>query len=188
MLLAGRAFAEEDVAAARRHFEAGSRAFNLGEFKRAAEEYREAYRLKPDPGLLYNIAQSYRLDKNLEQALFFYRSYLRNSPEPAQRNEVKQRIASLETQIAQQQSPPNDVVRPTEPPPPNPVKPATASAELKPRADLVATAPPRRPLYKRWWVWTMTGVVAVGAGLGVGLGLGLKPGAPGTSLGNHPVF
>jgi hypothetical protein len=39
-LFAGRAAADDDVALARRHFEAGTRAYNLGEFKTAAEEYR----------------------------------------------------------------------------------------------------------------------------------------------------
>jgi hypothetical protein len=66
LVLGGPAFADDDVATARRHFEAGRRAYNLGELKTAAAEYREAYKLKPDPALLYDIAQSYRLDKNIE--------------------------------------------------------------------------------------------------------------------------
>jgi len=49
-LLVGRAFADDNVAAARRHFEAGTRAYNLGEFSAAAEAYRQAYKLKPDSG------------------------------------------------------------------------------------------------------------------------------------------
>jgi tetratricopeptide (TPR) repeat protein len=174
LLLCGRAAAQDDSSAARRHFETGTRAFNLGEFTTAAEEYRAAYKLKPDPAILYNIAQSYRLSKNTEQALFFYRSYLRNANDPAHREEVEDRIRALEEQQKQQQAPPNGVDKPA----PDPS-----------RAELVASAPPpKQPAYKKWWVWTLTGAVVVGVGVGVGLGLGLKPGAPGTPLGNYKVF
>jgi len=50
--------ADSDAAAtaeAKRHFENASKAFNLGEFKRAAEEYKSAYNLRSDPLFLYNI-------------------------------------------------------------------------------------------------------------------------------------
>jgi hypothetical protein len=33
-----------------------------------------------------------------------------------------------------------------------------------------------KPVYKKWWLWTIVGGVAVGAALGVGLGLGLSNG------------
>jgi tetratricopeptide (TPR) repeat protein len=178
VVLAARAWAADDLVAARQHFEEGTRAYNLGEFKRAADEYREAYHLSADPALLYNIAQAYRLDKNAEQALFFYRSYLRNSPNSSHQQEVEQRIRILEEQLKQQQAPPNEIVRPTAP----------AQVESSPTQALVATPPPRRPAYKKWWLWTGVGVVVVGVGLGVGLGLGLKPGVPHTQLGNLKAF
>src|SRR5712692_5479417 len=85
----------KDAAEAKRHFEAGTSAFNLGEFARAAEEYRKAYKLRPDPVFLYNIAQAYRLAKDPNQALFFYRSFLRNMPNAPNRKEVEDRIKKL---------------------------------------------------------------------------------------------
>jgi tetratricopeptide (TPR) repeat protein len=187
-LVSAPAWAVDDPGGAREHFEEGTRAYNLGEFKHAAEEYREAYRLKPDPALLYNIGQAYRLDKNVEQALFFYRSYLRNTNDPSHREEVEQRIAALEQQQKQQQAPPNEVVKPSD------TTPATNATHSQPatttttRADLVATPLARRPFYKRWWLWTGVGVVVVGASLGVGLGLGLKASGPSSQLGNLRVF
>ncbi len=39
-------------------------------------------------------------------------------------------------------------------------------------ASLVASAAPKRPLYKRWWLWTTVGVIAAGA-IATGLALGL---------------
>jgi hypothetical protein len=71
----GVAYAGDAAAeAARRHFEEGTKAFNLGEFERAAKEYRAAYNAKADPVFLYNIAQAYRLANDFSDALFFYKS------------------------------------------------------------------------------------------------------------------
>ena len=80
------------VVEARKHFEDGTKAFNLGEFDRAIAEYKAAYNAKPDPVFLYNIAQSYRLSNDLSQALFFYRSFLRNQPNTPNRKEIEERI------------------------------------------------------------------------------------------------
>jgi tetratricopeptide (TPR) repeat protein len=194
--LGGRAHADDDSVAAKHHFESAMRLFNVGEFDEAAKEYREAYKLKPDPVLLYNAGQSYRLAKNAEQALFFYRSFLRNAPDAKNRAEVEGRIRVLEEQVKQQQAPPNDVVKPAPPVESRPVEatpetaaPVAPQLTSAPRADLVTTAPPRpKPVYKKWWVWSVAGVAVVGVGLGVGLGLGLRPGAPNTPLGNYRLF
>ncbi len=34
----------------------------------------------------------------------------------------------------------------------------------------------RRPVYRRWWFWTLIGLVVVGAGVGVGVGVGASGG------------
>jgi hypothetical protein len=103
----------DDQNEAKRHFDEGTKAFNLGEFGRAVTEYRAAYNAKPDPVFLYNIAQAYRLNNDLSQALFFYRSYLRNLPHAPNRREVSDRVEALEHQLAAQKAlamaPPNSV-------------------------------------------------------------------------------
>jgi tetratricopeptide (TPR) repeat protein len=186
-LLAARASAQTDDSStnARRHFEDGSKAFNLGEFARAIKEYRAAYNLKPDPVLLYNIAQSYRLAGELTQALFFYRSYLANVPSAPNRREVQDRISTLETQIAQQKAvttqPPNTTVAPGTTPAPGPgltPAPPGRTVDLTPRPSPAAgTTQPasaraqKTPVYKKWWLWTVVGVVAAGAAVGIGVGV-----------------
>ena len=41
----------------------------------------------------------------------------------------------------------------------------------------VATAPEAKtPIYKKWWLWTIVGVVVVGAGVGAGVGVALSSG------------
>ena len=41
----------------------------------------------------------------------------------------------------------------------------------------------RKPVWKRWYVWTPIALVVVGVGVGVGLGLGLQQHAPNGTLG-----
>src|SRR3954452_22009272 len=98
-------------AAAKKHFEDGTTAFNLGDFRKAVEEYKAAYQLRPDAVFLYNIAQSYRQGNDLTNALFFYKSYLRNAPNARNKSEVERRVAALEQELAHQKemanTPPN---------------------------------------------------------------------------------
>jgi len=206
---APRALADVAEAEARKHFIAGTREYQLGEFKQAAEEYKAAFRAKSDPVLLYNIAQALRLGGDLTQALFFYQSYLRSVPSAANKAEIDERIRKLQEQIKANQAPPNSTLSPegkaTSPPvAPAPVEvviPAPAvhteapppppdSSAAAPAAATVATSPPpkKTPVYKKWWLWTTVGVVVVGAGLGIGLGLGLRGGAPSSHLGTAPIF
>ncbi len=201
-----------DTEQLKKHFEDGSKAFNLGEFKRAVDEYKAAYNIRADPVFLYNIAQAYRLDGNLQQALFFYKSYLTNSPRAPNRHEVDGRIHELDRQIAEQKAvttqPPNTTATPnvattTEPrvEPPKAAPPKAEPPRVEPRVEppkaetapaLVATAPPpperKTPLYKKWWLWTIVGGVAAGAAIGAGLAVGLQPTAPNSALGATRVF
>lgn len=93
---------DPEAAEARRHYEEGTKAFNLGEYPRAVNEFKAAYNAKPDPLLLYNIGQSFRLGGDASQALFFYRSFLRNMPTAPNRKEVEGRIRALEKQVEDQ--------------------------------------------------------------------------------------
>ncbi|MCC6995426.1 MAG: tetratricopeptide repeat protein [Deltaproteobacteria bacterium] len=89
-------------AAARKHFEDGTTAYDLGDFETAIREYKAAYQARKEPVFLYNIAQAYRLQGNFQQASFFYKSYLRNQPEAKNRAEVEARLADLEEQLEKQ--------------------------------------------------------------------------------------
>lgn len=178
-------------AAAKKHFEDGTTAFNLGDFRKAVEEYKAAYQLRPDSVFLYNIAQSYRQANDLPNALFFYKSYVRNSPNAPNKGEVERRIEALEKEIAHQKemanTPPNGTVTPAGEAPP----PSTAPAVTEPATTSAKSEPERGPLYKKWWLWTAVGgVVVVGVALGVGLGVGLNAGngEPSSHFGTSKFF
>ena len=87
-------------AAAKEHYAKGNTAYDLREYDRAIEEFKRAYELAPAPGLLYNIAQAYRLKGDAAEALSFYRQYLQKDPAAKNRADVEKRIAELEREIA----------------------------------------------------------------------------------------
>lgn len=69
--------------------------FDLGEYGLAIVDYREAYRLHPAPGLLYNLAQAYRLSGDCVNATVMYRNYLRLAPGSRYRSVARQHISAL---------------------------------------------------------------------------------------------
>jgi tetratricopeptide (TPR) repeat protein len=167
----------ETSAHAKELFASALRHFDLTEYPQALAEFTEASRLKDDPALLYDIAQCYRHMNQPEDALRFYRAYLRRLPEARNRAEVETKIAALqEALVTEARSTARvDLKAPApsrgEPPAPTPGNPL-----------LVPNAPaPKTPLYKKWWLWTAVGgmvVVGVAVGLGVGLSGSGAPAAP----------
>src|SRR4051812_36302573 len=95
------AHAAGDAAKARELFRQGSVFFDSGQFGKAIEAWQHAYEEKQDPGLLYNIGQAYRLAGDPRKALFFYRSFLRKTPQSAhERADAEQKVGILQDQIA----------------------------------------------------------------------------------------
>ena len=95
----------EDKVLAKQHFEAGARHFDLAEYEKALEDFKEAYRLRPDATFLYNIAQCHRKLGHVDEALTFYRNYLRRAPEAPNRGEVERRLQELEAEQQATQAP-----------------------------------------------------------------------------------
>lgn len=154
IILAWTSAAWADAASdAKAHYERATAHFAVGEFAKAADEYQEAYELKPDPALLYNAAQSFRLAGNNEKALILYKNYVQLYPDQPNVDGVRDQIAKLKDAIAAQEKAKSNPPTSTVPVPPSP---ATAP-------PLAATTPIHRdrPLYKRWWLWTIVGGVVV---------------------------
>ena len=121
-LSAGGAFADpKQDAEAKRLYEEGTKFYSLGDFPRAIEAYKKGFELKPDAVFLYNIAQAYRLSKKFEDALFFYKSFLRNLPGAVNRAEVEKRIEEMNAALQKQQETADS-------PPTGPVAPGTGGA------------------------------------------------------------
>ncbi len=129
--------------------------FGLREFDRALELYSEAYRLKPLPGFLFNIAQCHRFSERHEDAAFSYRMYLQRAPEAGNRAEVEDLVRQMEA--AAQRKTPDEPVAPRPGtefvlPPPAPAPAVTAPAPVAPSSS----DEPRSQLSP--WVWGVGGV------------------------------
>src|SRR6516164_1230338 len=102
----------------------GQSHYNLNEFAEALQDFKEAYRLHPDPAFLFNIAQYERQLGDLDEAIKFYRSYLRNKPDATNAKEVQKKIDELkglsDAKRKSKESAPAGVTAPsTSPPPPD---------------------------------------------------------------------
>jgi len=183
--------ADNSEAEARRLYQEGTKYYSLGEWTLAVDNYKAAYKLVQKPLLLYNIAQAYRLAKNFEQSLFFYKSFLNSQPDAPNRAEIEGRIADLEKQIAMQEE--------TSKKPPNGISPTPEDTARASEAGVVNASPPpasvptrsdrSRPIYKKWWFWAGVSAVAVGATVAVvALSGGSSSGEPDAELGTRPAF
>jgi len=100
-------------------------AFGLGRYAEAAEKYEGAFSLRPDPALLYNAAQSYRLAGIKTRAVELYRNYLRLYPQAPNAADARTHVASLQKAIEWDVAHP-ELVKPPKPAPPP--KPGTVPA------------------------------------------------------------
>src|SRR5256885_14312751 len=87
LLVAAGAARANETRGAKDHYEKGTALYDLGQYREAAKEYEEAFKLKPVPALLFNIAQAYRLAGDETAALRAYRGDLRREPQAANRAE-----------------------------------------------------------------------------------------------------
>ena len=81
---------------ARELAEKGRAYHDAGEYMKAVAAFKEAYVLAPSPGLLFNIAQAYRLAGDCDDAAWMYRRFLDSNPGEASRALAEQHLASVE--------------------------------------------------------------------------------------------
>jgi tetratricopeptide (TPR) repeat protein len=136
---------------AKARYLSGQNHYNLNEFSEALQDFKEAYRLHPDPAFLFNIAQCERQLGEFDEAIKFYRSYLRNKPDASNAREVQRKIDELkglsEAKRKSKEGAPQSVIPPTtmappiEPSPP----PVVAPPPVVPLAPAPAATPPPAP-------------------------------------------
>lgn len=139
------AFAD-DLAQAREHFKKGQARYAQGDFTGAAQEFREAYRLRDEPALLFNIAQAYRRAGHAREAYSYYSRFLARRPEAPNRADVEGFLDLLRHKLdaadradaAAAPVPPPAVVVPSTPP-------TTPGAATAGKGDASAAASPVGP-------------------------------------------
>jgi tetratricopeptide (TPR) repeat protein len=139
LLSSGKSLAESRrKPTAESHYEKGMKAYTLGRFPDAIEEFEKAYELRAEPIFLYNIAQSHRQNNAPQRAIFFYRRFLEAEPGAKNRADIEKRIKELENQLNAQKEKESAVLNPAPVPQPPPVP-------LIPVVDPVPPPPPPPP-------------------------------------------
>jgi hypothetical protein len=160
------------------HYQQATRAYDLGKYQEAIDEYQKVYEIDGDPVMLYNIGQAYRLNDQPQESIHFYRRYLQRSPEARNRDDVERKIASQEKLIEERRkaaaavSPPPPKLEPPPPPPkiePPPPPPPVVVAPPPPPPP-----PPEPSTARRVIGWTMIGVGVGGAVVAVIEGINAK--------------
>ncbi len=159
---------------AKEHFASGQTHYSLGEFTEAAAEFREAYRLLPEPAILFNIAQAMRQMNDFRHAYFYYSQYLSRRPDAANRTDVEGFISAMKLRMdeedAQKSVAPVPLVR-------TPIEHAGSAQSVVPAspaaAPSVATAAKSGsaqtpPAHGFWSGLHIAGVAAGGAALAAG--------------------
>jgi hypothetical protein len=186
----------DKVSEAREHYDAGTAAYALGDYAKAASEYEKSFTLHPGPALLYNSAQAHRLAGNKERALLLYQNYLRIYKNETNADEVRRHITNLqkaiETDHTTQTSPPTStkpIVTTPSGEPSQPSEPATTPAtqpQPAPTGGVATHEPQPTPLAKKPWFWVVVGgaaLVVAGVAIGVGVGVGGQDKNPSPTLG-----
>ncbi len=82
-------------------YQRGLAAFKARDYAAARVEFQRAYDLRAEPLVLFNIAQTYRLEESPEQALVYYRRFLAESKIAEDlRAEAQRHVTDLEAQQA----------------------------------------------------------------------------------------
>jgi tetratricopeptide (TPR) repeat protein len=114
------------------HYQKGMKAYTLGRFPEAIEEFEKAYELRSEPIFLYNIAQSHRQNDSPQQAAFFYRRYLEAEPQAKNRPDIEKRIQEMEA-LANAKTEPAAAPGQVAPPVAQPVVPPFPVAPVQPQ-------------------------------------------------------
>lgn len=123
-------------------YERATRAYDVGKYAEAIEEYQKAYEIGGDPPMLYNIAQSYRLNDQPGEAVRFYRRYLQRAPQARNREDVERKIAELERSIEERRKAQAAVTPPPPPPVPTPSTTTPSTGPVVGPPSPVVTPPP----------------------------------------------
>ncbi len=152
---AGRDICESDAACAE-HSERGRALYAEKKYEEALREFATAYRTQREPLLLLNLGRCYFRMGQPKVAMTYYRRYQKIEPDPEDNvaEALSRYIAEAHGDGISKQ--PYDLIN------------VTGGHE----------AIAGRPLYKKWWFWTLTGAAAGAVILGVGLGVGLSQPRP----------
>jgi tetratricopeptide (TPR) repeat protein len=78
--------------------------YRAGRFGHAADRLEEAYRIHPDPNLLYNLARAHEGEGNLEAAIAAYERFIAEADDVSDSAAIDRRIDTLRYQLAEREA------------------------------------------------------------------------------------
>jgi tetratricopeptide (TPR) repeat protein len=162
---------ESDEARARALFKEGQTAYDIGQFARALDLYAEAYKARPLPGFLFNIAQCHRQLGNFKEAGFFFGRFIDNSKPETANVELARELALDMNRREKLAEDAEEKRRAEEATAAARAADAPLAANLDPSQPNPLLPPPppppieEPPVYQKGWFW---GVVLGGAALVAG--------------------
>lgn len=146
VLVAGRASAQSPSASdkekARLLHEAGLAEYQAGRYGAAVDAFRHAYKLVPAPGILFNLAQAYRLKGDCRSARRSYKKFLKVSTDASQTALAKEHLATLAHCAGDPAAAPAPAAPPATTPPAQPPAPAASTAPPASPAPAPVAPPP----------------------------------------------
>jgi tetratricopeptide (TPR) repeat protein len=91
--------APDAVDAARQRYQAAVQAYGEHRYKDAIDLFLAANRASPNPAYAYNIGLAYEDLGDADNALLWYRNYLRDLPNAPDRPEIEARVANAEARL-----------------------------------------------------------------------------------------
>ena len=155
-LLASAAYADPVPDKARQLADRGRAAHEAGDYGKAIAAFQEAYVIAPSPGLLFNLAQAYRLAGDCDDAAWMYRRYLDTNPGEASRTLAEQHLGAVEKCG-------HGGLLVLSPPTPTPVPPTPVTELATPAVTVDTAAPASRTKRAALWVGVGGGIALAGA-------------------------
>jgi tetratricopeptide (TPR) repeat protein len=156
----------DSTAQAREHFKNAQLHYSLGEFEEAVKEFREAYRLRQEPAILFNIAQCHRQMRQWKDAYFNYRQYLNQKKDASNREEAESLAEQMRLKMEEEEEQKTRVARnPAAAHNPESTMPPAALPQQEPPLFPQQPSSGPKPLHIAGYATIGAGVVAGGLAL-----------------------
>ncbi len=173
------------------HYYKALKLYDDGKYADALPEFQAAYQRRQMPWLMLNVGRTMQRLGRPQEAIDYYERYKKAelNMEPATLERVNKYIeqaqALIDKPAGETPNPPNLTVK--DPGPANPPTGTGTQLVLTPGQE---GPPPPKPVYKKWWFWTIIGVAVAGgiAGAVAGSLAAQKSPPPSLVMPGDPVF
>jgi len=149
--------------------------FAAGRFQDALDIFARLYAESLHPNYLRNIARCYQKLGQPDRAIDSFRDYLQKAKGVTadEKKEIDGYIKEMEDLKREKEAaaPPAAAPAPL-PAAPEPKPAASSSAAVVVNTSPTEPAPEEKPIYTKWWFWTLIGGAAIAAGVGIAAATG----------------